>query len=113
MVVNYGSSQTFTIAANTGYHVTGVLVDGVSVGAISSYTFSNVQAAHTISASFTQIQYTITVTVSPSTGGTVTNSPSQSTYHYGDVVTLMESPSAGYTFSAWSGDGTGTGATKL
>jgi hypothetical protein len=54
VVVNYGSSQTFTITANTGYHVSRVLVDGVSVGAVSSYMFSNVQATHTIAASFSQ-----------------------------------------------------------
>ena len=29
-----------------------VLVDGISVGAVTSYTFTNVQANHTIAASF-------------------------------------------------------------
>ena len=50
--VTYGTSQTFTIAPATGYHVADVMVDGVSVGAVSSYTFSNVIAPHTISATF-------------------------------------------------------------
>ncbi len=50
--MNYGASQTFTITPNTDYHVADVLVDGVSVGAVTSYTFSNVIANHTISASF-------------------------------------------------------------
>lgn len=48
--VAYGGSQTFTITPNPGYRVRDVLVDGVSVGAVKSYTFSNVQAAHTIEA---------------------------------------------------------------
>ncbi|HEX7608393.1 MAG TPA: amidase domain-containing protein [Candidatus Cryosericum sp.] len=52
VVVNQGSSQTFTISASSGYHIAGVSVDGVSQGAISSYTFPNVQASHTIVASF-------------------------------------------------------------
>ncbi|HEY9155270.1 MAG TPA: discoidin domain-containing protein, partial [Opitutaceae bacterium] len=48
-----GSSQTFTITPNSGYVISAVLVDGVSVGAVSTYTFSNVQAGHNITASFT------------------------------------------------------------
>jgi hypothetical protein len=50
--VNYGASQTFTIAPASGYQVSSVLVDGASVGAVTTYKFSNVTAAHTISASF-------------------------------------------------------------
>ena len=63
------------------------------------------------SASFTQSQYTLTVNVSPSSGGTVTRN-NNGPYNLNDVVVLTESPSAGYTFSAWSGDGTGTGTTR-
>ena len=50
--VNQGASQAFTIAPASGYHVQDVLVDGASVGAVGSYTFINVTANHTISASF-------------------------------------------------------------
>ena len=50
--VNEGDSQSFTIAADTGYVIADVLVDGSSVGAQSSYTFSDVLADHTIAASF-------------------------------------------------------------
>ncbi|MEK7609595.1 MAG: DUF4082 domain-containing protein [Patescibacteria group bacterium] len=53
--VTSGSNQTFTITPNSGYQVAGVLVDGVSVGAVTSYTFSNVTANHTISATFSVI----------------------------------------------------------
>lgn len=52
-MVSYGGSQSFTIAANTGYSIADVLVDGVSHGAITSYTFSNVTSGHSISATFT------------------------------------------------------------
>jgi len=51
--VNYGANQTFTITPTLGYHVADVLVDGVSAGAVTSYTFTNVTAAHTIAATFT------------------------------------------------------------
>ena len=37
-----------------------VLVDGVSVGAVTSYTFTDVTADHTIAASFAINTYTIT-----------------------------------------------------
>jgi hypothetical protein len=50
--VNYGSSQTFTITPDTNYHVADVNVDGVSVGTVTTYTFNDVTAAHTISATF-------------------------------------------------------------
>ncbi len=50
--VDYGASATYTIAPAPGYHVADVLVDGSSVGAVTSYQFINVTGAHTISASF-------------------------------------------------------------
>src|SRR5207249_10532987 len=53
--VNCGASQTFTIAGDVCYSVADVLVDGVSVGAVSSYTFTNVTANHTIAASFAHV----------------------------------------------------------
>jgi hypothetical protein len=50
--VEYGSSQTFTVTASSGYQIASVLVDGASVGAVPTYTFSSVAASHTISATF-------------------------------------------------------------
>lgn len=47
-----GASQTFTITPDVGYEIADVLVDGKSVGAVSSYTFENVTSDHTISATF-------------------------------------------------------------
>ena len=52
--VKEGASQTFAITANNGYEIADVLVDGSSVGAVESYTFSDVKANHTISASFSK-----------------------------------------------------------
>ena len=50
--VNSGASQAYSITPGTGYHVRNVLVDGSSVGAVNTYTFSDVTANHTISAFF-------------------------------------------------------------
>lgn len=50
--VNPGESRTFTITADQGYHIADVVVDGASVGNVSSYTFENIAAHHTIHARF-------------------------------------------------------------
>lgn len=52
VTVTEGDNQTFTITANSGYHIEDVLVDGKSVGAVSTYTFEDVAANHTITATF-------------------------------------------------------------
>jgi Beta-propeller repeat len=52
VTVDYGAIQSFAVTTATGYHVAEVLVDGVSVGAVTSYEFTNVAADHTISVSF-------------------------------------------------------------
>lgn len=51
-----GQDQTFTITPSTGYAVSSVLVDGVDAGKVTTYTFTNVQADHTISASFVELE---------------------------------------------------------
>ena len=50
--VTAGEDHTFTITPDRGYHIQDVLVDGVSVGAVSSYTFAAVAEDHTIKATF-------------------------------------------------------------
>src|SRR5205814_10235135 len=58
--VNDGDSPGFTITPDAHYHVADVLVDGVSVGAVTSYNFSNVTAGHTIDATFAITTHTVT-----------------------------------------------------
>lgn len=52
IAVTSGMNQTFTITPNSNYSVANVIVDGVSQGNISSYTFYNVASNHTIAATF-------------------------------------------------------------
>ncbi len=54
VVVNCGADQTFTIIPDAGYRIEDVVVDGQSVGAVNSYTFTGVTSNHTIQASFGQ-----------------------------------------------------------
>ncbi|MDD3032086.1 MAG: right-handed parallel beta-helix repeat-containing protein [Atribacterota bacterium] len=67
--VNQGEDQTFTITPDEGYIISDVLVDDVSAGILEEYTFTNIKQDHTISASFTKKQFTITS--SAQTGGTI------------------------------------------
>ena len=52
VTVNYGNDQVFTITPNTSYYVANVLVDGSSVGALTSLTFTNVTTNHTVVVTF-------------------------------------------------------------
>jgi hypothetical protein len=105
--VNYGANQAFSITANTGYQIASVTVDGVSQGAIASYTFTNVTANHTISASFSVRTYTITA--SAGTGGTISPSGTVSlTYGGGQPFTIAAT--GGYSISDVRIDGISQGA---
>ena len=50
--VPIGGDQTFTITPDKGYAVAKVLIDGQSVGAVTSYTFRSVTEGHTIEVIF-------------------------------------------------------------
>lgn len=54
LTLGYGGSQTFSFNASKGYRFD-VVVDGVSQGQISSYTFKNVTAPHMVSVVSTQL----------------------------------------------------------
>lgn len=97
-----GASQTFTVSPSAGYHIADVAVDGASVGAVASYTFTNVQANHSIAASFSPDLYTLTV--SPPMNGTITKSPDQATYTYNASVAVTATAATGWHFVSWSGD---------
>src|SRR5207244_2041477 len=67
--VSCGSDQSFTITPDGCHTISNVVVDGSSVGAVASYTFTNVTANHAISASFALTSYTIAA--SAGAGGTI------------------------------------------
>ncbi|UEG49094.1 InlB B-repeat-containing protein [Ferruginibacter lapsinanis] len=106
-VKNYGTSQVYTITPNTGYHVNDVLVNGVSVGAVSSYTISNVRGDSSISASFAINTYTITS--SAGTGGSI--SPDGATVkNYGTSQAYTITPNTGYHIADVLVNGNSVGA---
>jgi len=71
VTVNQGSNKSFTITPDTGYSINDVLVDGSSVGAVSSYTFTNITQNHTISATFkADVNHAPVITSTPVTSAT-------------------------------------------
>ncbi|MFO7560633.1 MAG: hypothetical protein R6X10_17520 [Desulfobacterales bacterium] len=104
---DYGSSKTFTFTPGSGYHIATVLVDGASVGAVSSYTFSSITANHTISVSFAVNTYTITASAGPN--GAISPSGSVSA-DYGSSKTFAFTPSSGYRIENVLVDGASVGA---
>jgi hypothetical protein len=100
--VNHGSSQSLTISPNTGYHIQNVIVDGTPQGDITSYTFTNVTANHTIEATFALNTYTVTASVGGDPlGGSVT--PSSRDVTHGASATFTVTTNVGYTASVSEG----------
>jgi len=92
--VNHGSNQTFAITPAEGYEIADVKVDGVSVGKVATYTFTNVTALHTISATFTIKTFKITATISGNGSGTITPA-GDTTVNFGGVQTYTITPAEG------------------
>ncbi len=107
VMVAQGTNQTFTITPASCYQIANVLVDGVSVGAVPSYTFTNVMAPHTIQASFSRRTFTITATAGPN--GSI--SPSGATVvNCGDNRTFTITPASGFAIQSVLVDGVSQGA---
>jgi len=94
VVVADGADQTFIITSDTGYQVLDVLVDGSSVGAVTTYTFEDVVADHTIEASFELIGVTHTIVASAGAGGSIDP--------VGDVI-VADGADQAFTITADSG----------
>ena len=76
--ITEGESATFTITPNSGYEIADVKVDGNSVGKKTSYTFSDVDKAHKIEATFAFANYTAANPFEfPTTKGTTKDSGSR------------------------------------
>lgn len=94
---NAGSSRTYTVRPDAGHRVRDVVVDGSSVGAKGSYTFSNIRSNHTISAEFTS-----THRVTFKDRGAIL---SEQTVDDGSSASAPETPTRkGYTFAGWDAE---------
>jgi hypothetical protein len=107
ITVDGGSDRSFTITPNSGQRIVDVSVDGSSRGPISTYTFNDIAADHTITASFGPASYTI----SASAGAHGSISPS------GDISVTAGSnriftmtPASGYRVAGVRVDGNAQGS---
>jgi len=100
----YGDVVTLTATADAGWTFDAWSGDASGTGISTTVTITGNMS---VTATFTQANYTLTVNLDGN--GTVDADPDQTTYVYGDVVTLTATADPGWTFSAWSGDASGTG----
>ena len=101
-----GTSVTITAAQNTGYTFLNWTdkTSNAVVSTSSAYTFV-LSSNRTFVANFVLNVYTLTVFAQ---NGTVAKTPDQLTYNHGTAVSLLATASAGYVFSSWSGDASGS-----
>jgi uncharacterized repeat protein (TIGR02543 family) len=95
----YGDEVELTATADPGWtfdHWSGDLTGSDNPATIT------MDEDKTITATFTQDEYTLTV--SAEGDGSVSKDPDQTSYHYGDEVELTATADPGWTFDHWSGD---------
>jgi hypothetical protein len=99
IAVNDGSNVTLYIIPDSHYSIEDVMVDDVSQGAVTQYTFNNVSSPHSISATFARNTKTITV-ASVVNGEIRVNGMGESgstvTVDEGSDVNIDVRPNAGY-----------------
>lgn len=105
--VKDGESQTFRMKADRHHHVSDVIVDGVSVGPVTSYTFSNVTASHVVEASFALTSRTVTCKAGKN--GSVDPDGTR-TIKDGDSLTCRIAPDAHYEVDDVEVNGKSVGA---
>ncbi len=105
--VSHGGNQTFIITPVNGYHISDVLVDSVSVGAVDKYTFENVTSEHTITAIFDINTYKITA-ISGDNG--VISPQGNVIVKYGESIRFTITPDTGYRVKDVIVDGKSVGA---
>jgi uncharacterized repeat protein (TIGR02543 family) len=96
LAYTYDDMVTATAAPATGWTFTGW--SGDLNGANNPQPLT-INASKAITANFSLKQYTITVTASDPSAGTVTGS---GLYHHGDMATVTATPATGFAFDAWT-----------
>ena len=92
----YGTVVTVTANADAGWTFDSWSGD---LGGSTNPTTITMTGEKTVTATFTQNEYTLTV--DKVGNGTVAKDPDQATYHYGEVVTLSATEDTGWTFASF------------
>jgi len=101
----YTYGEVVTLTANPAVGWSFSAWSGDLTGSTNPTTIT-MNGSKSVTATFTQNQYALTI--STVGGGSVAKSPDKTTYTYGEVVTLTANPAVGWSFSAWSGDLSGS-----
>jgi hypothetical protein len=96
-----GQNCTLKAFANSGYTFINWTKNGVVVSTNATYRFVVTEAANYV-ANFELRSYAITVTASPTEGGTVAGA---GTYYYGATCTVTATANSGYFFANWTLNG--------
>ena len=99
-----GTSVTVTATANPGYTFANWTENAAIVSNSPAYTFA-LTANRNLVANFTLNTYTVNVAAP---NGSFTITPNQATYNYGNAVAITATPNAGFVFTGWTGDASGT-----
>ncbi|HSB05495.1 MAG TPA: fibronectin type III domain-containing protein [Thermodesulfobacteriota bacterium] len=102
---NAGQSVSVSATANAGYSFSSWTGDLTGSTSPASLTMGGPKS---VTASFTQNQYTLTASTNPASSGSVTKNPDKPSYVYGEQVLLTATAISGYAFSQWSGSLSGT-----
>jgi hypothetical protein len=94
----YGSARTVTATTNSGYYFVNWTENGNVVSSSASYNFA-LTTNRTLVANFAVITFTITLSASPSEGGTVSGDGS---FPIGSSRTVTATTNVGYTFAGWT-----------
>ena len=98
---NHGAQATITASPAAGYSFVNWTEGGSVVSTNASYTFT-VNSNRSFQANYSQNTYTVSVSNSPSSGGTATGG---GTFAHGAQATITASPAAGYAFVNWTEGG--------
>lgn len=105
-----GTSKTFSIASLVGWKISDVKVDGVSVGAVTSYTFNNIIDSHVIVALFSaEGNVTHTITASTNVGASISPNGTVNVAG-GNSQVFSIAPQSNYTISDVIVDGVSQGS---
>jgi hypothetical protein len=96
---HYGDVVSLTAQSDAGWSF--VAWSGDLSGGTNPQSLT-ITANHSLTATFEQDEYTLAVDVVGQ--GSVTRTPEQPTYHYGDIVTLTATPNVGHYLVGWAGD---------
>ena len=100
---HFGDSVELTAVADLGWSFS--KWEGDVTGSVNPAVVI-IDETPAVTATFTQDQYTLTVT--PSGSGSVSKNPDKATYTYGEIVQLTANPQTGWSFSVWGGDLSGS-----